>query len=164
MDTPEERIKIAVQKSGRLTDHSLDLLARCGLKFTQSKDQLFCYGENMPVDLLLVQSDDLDRIDSVLKVVREHGKRVPTLVITAHRDTINEQEQFVHSITMQELLEGNLSWQIVLARSTRQVEQIREHFADADSVLILLQDDPDPDAIASGLALRQVLGATNRPR
>ncbi len=110
------------------------------------------------VDLLLVQSDDLDRIDSVLKVVREHGKRVPTLVITAHRDTINEQEQFVHSITMQELLEGNLSWQIVLARSTRQVEQIREHFADADSVLILLQDDPDPDAIASGLALRQVLG------
>lgn len=59
MNTEEQRIKIAVQKSGRLTDHSLDLLERCGLKFTQSKDQLFCYGENMPVDLLLVRDDDI---------------------------------------------------------------------------------------------------------
>ncbi|ANO51438.1 ATP phosphoribosyltransferase [Woeseia oceani] len=59
MENPEQRIKIAVQKSGRLTDHSLDLLERCGLKFTQSKDQLFCYGENMPVDLLLVRDDDI---------------------------------------------------------------------------------------------------------
>jgi len=59
MDNPEQRIKIAVQKTGRLTDHSLDLLERCGLKFRQSKDQLFCYGENMPVDLLLVRDDDI---------------------------------------------------------------------------------------------------------
>ena len=58
MDTLEQRIKIAVQKNGRLTDHSLDLLERCGLKFTQSKDQLFCYGENMPIDILLVRDDD----------------------------------------------------------------------------------------------------------
>jgi len=59
MDTSEQRIKIALQKTGRLTDHSLDLLERCGLKFTQSKDQLFCYGENMPIDLLLVRDDDI---------------------------------------------------------------------------------------------------------
>jgi len=59
MDTSNQRIKIAVQKNGRLTDHSLDLLERCGLKFIQSKDQLFCYGENMPIDLLLVRDDDI---------------------------------------------------------------------------------------------------------
>ena len=59
MDTPEQRIKIAVQKTGRLTDHSIDLLERCGLKVTKSKDQLICYGENMPVDLLLVRDDDI---------------------------------------------------------------------------------------------------------
>ncbi len=64
MDTPEQRVKIAVQKTGRLTDHSLDLLERCGLKFTQSKDQLFCYGENMPVDLLLVRDDDIPELVS----------------------------------------------------------------------------------------------------
>lgn len=59
MEISKQRIKIAVQKAGRLTDHSLDLLERCGLKFTQSKDQLFCYGENMPVDVLLVRDDDI---------------------------------------------------------------------------------------------------------
>ena len=59
METPEQRIKIAVQKTGRLTDHSIDLLERCGLKLTRSKDQLICYGENMPIDLLLVRDDDI---------------------------------------------------------------------------------------------------------
>lgn len=59
METSDRRIKIAVQKSGRLTDKSLDLLERCGLKFTKSKDQLFCIGKNMPVDLLLVRDDDI---------------------------------------------------------------------------------------------------------
>jgi ATP phosphoribosyltransferase len=59
VETQEQRIKIAVQKSGRLTDHSIDLLGRCGLKLTQSKDQLFLYGENMPIDLLLVRDDDI---------------------------------------------------------------------------------------------------------
>ena len=59
MGDSQQRIKIAVQKSGRLTEHSLDLLERCGVKFRQSKDQLFCFGENMPVDLLLVRDDDI---------------------------------------------------------------------------------------------------------
>ena len=59
MDTSEQRIRIAVQKTGRLTDHSIDLLERCGLKLTRSKDQLICYGENMPIDLLLVRDDDI---------------------------------------------------------------------------------------------------------
>ena len=38
------------------------------------------------------------------------------------------------------------------------VERIRAHFARAARVLILMQDDPDPDAIASALALKTVLG------
>ncbi len=59
MEHSAQRIKIAVQKKGRLTDHSIDLLERCGLKVTKSKDQLICYGENMPIDLLLVRDDDI---------------------------------------------------------------------------------------------------------
>jgi ATP phosphoribosyltransferase len=59
MEPVEQRIKVAVQKTGRLTDHSIDLLERCGLKLTRSKDQLICYGENMPIDLLLVRDDDI---------------------------------------------------------------------------------------------------------
>ncbi len=60
--TTDSRIKIAVQKSGRLTDHSLELLVRCGLSYSRGKDQLICYGENMPVDVLLVRDDDIPRL------------------------------------------------------------------------------------------------------
>lgn len=56
---PNNRIKIAVQKSGRLTDHSLDLLSRCGLKYSKGRDQLICFGENLPIDVLLVRDDDI---------------------------------------------------------------------------------------------------------
>lgn len=54
-----QRLRIAVQKSGRLTDLSLDLLTRCGLKLSRGKDQLMCYGENMPLDVLFVRDDDI---------------------------------------------------------------------------------------------------------
>jgi ATP phosphoribosyltransferase len=54
-----ERLRIAMQKSGRLADVSQDLLARCGLKFRQSRDKLFCFGESLPIDLLLVRDDDI---------------------------------------------------------------------------------------------------------
>jgi ATP phosphoribosyltransferase len=53
------RLKIAIQKSGRLTDSSLELLQQCGLKFSRGKDQLMCYGENMPLDVLFVRDDDI---------------------------------------------------------------------------------------------------------
>jgi ATP phosphoribosyltransferase len=57
--TDEPRLKIAVQKSGRLTDASLDLLTRCGLKLSRGKDQLIGFGENMPLDVLFVRDDDI---------------------------------------------------------------------------------------------------------
>ena len=55
----EQRLRVAIQKSGRLTDHSLELLVRCGLKYSRGKDQLLCFGENMPLDVLLVRDDDI---------------------------------------------------------------------------------------------------------
>jgi ATP phosphoribosyltransferase len=60
--TTDSRIKIAVQKSGRLTEHSLELLVRCGFRYSRGNDQLICYGENMPVDVLLVRDDDIPRL------------------------------------------------------------------------------------------------------
>src|SRR3984885_5709743 len=55
----DSRLKLAVQKSGRLTDPSLDLLSRCGLKLSRGKDQLMGFGENMPLDVLFVRDDDI---------------------------------------------------------------------------------------------------------
>ena len=56
------RIKVAIQKSGRLSEHSLALLQSCGLRFARSKDKLYWYGKDFPVDLLLVRDDDIPRM------------------------------------------------------------------------------------------------------
>ena len=52
--------------------------------------------------------------------------------------------------------------QPALERATQRAraERLRAHFYDAARVLILMQDDPDPDAIASALALKTLLGRT----
>ena len=55
----ETRLRLAVQKSGRLTEPSLDLLHRVGLNLSRGKDQLFGFGENMPLDILFVRDDDI---------------------------------------------------------------------------------------------------------
>ena len=54
-----DRLRVAIQKSGRLAEPARDLLASCGLTWRESRDKLFCYGESLPVDLLLVRDDDI---------------------------------------------------------------------------------------------------------
>lgn len=56
------RIRVAIQKSGRLSDSSLELLQSCGLRFARSKDKLYWYGKDFPIDLLLVRDDDIPRL------------------------------------------------------------------------------------------------------
>jgi ATP phosphoribosyltransferase len=54
-----ERVRIGLQKSGRISDLSFTLLKNCGLHIDRSKDQLFCRVKELPIDLLLVRDDDI---------------------------------------------------------------------------------------------------------
>ena len=54
-----DRLRIAIQKNGRLSEPARALLASSGLSWRESRDKLFCYGESLPVDLLLVRDDDI---------------------------------------------------------------------------------------------------------
>ncbi|NNC36966.1 MAG: ATP phosphoribosyltransferase [Acidimicrobiales bacterium] len=54
-----DRLRIAVQKKGRLADDSFDMLKKCGLRFSVRGDGLLARVKNMPVDLLLVRDDDI---------------------------------------------------------------------------------------------------------
>ncbi len=56
------RLRIAVQKSGRLSEDSLELLKKCGITFSHSKDRLFCFGRTFPLDLLFVRDDDIPQL------------------------------------------------------------------------------------------------------
>lgn len=58
----QPRLRVAIQKSGRLSERSQLLLRNCGLRFARSKDKLFWFGQDFPVDLLLVRDDDIPRM------------------------------------------------------------------------------------------------------
>ena len=59
MTPVRDRLRVAIQKNGRLSDPARALLSSCGLSWRESPDKLFCYGESAPVDLLLVRDDDI---------------------------------------------------------------------------------------------------------
>jgi len=59
---PTDRLRLAVQKSGRLSTDSLDLLGRCGIKVKAPKEKLLLHSENFPVDILFVRDDDIPQL------------------------------------------------------------------------------------------------------
>lgn len=58
-----KKIRIAVQKSGRLSEDSLALFKECGLEFDNSMGQsrLLCEARNFPLELLFLRDDDIPR-------------------------------------------------------------------------------------------------------
>ncbi len=59
MTSDNNRLRIAIQKGGRLSDESKKLLKAMGVKFSTSDRRLIAHSTNMPVDLLLVRDDDI---------------------------------------------------------------------------------------------------------
>ncbi len=55
----QTRLEIAVQKSGRLLDGSLELLKECGVRINNGKDQLKVQSSNFPVDVLYLRNSDI---------------------------------------------------------------------------------------------------------
>ncbi|MDF7669727.1 ATP phosphoribosyltransferase [Orbaceae bacterium ESL0721] len=53
------RLRIAMQKSGRLSDESKKLFAKCGIKINLQEQRLIAFAENMPIDILRVRDDDI---------------------------------------------------------------------------------------------------------
>jgi ATP phosphoribosyltransferase len=52
-------LRIAIQKSGRLQEGSLELLKESGLSFSNGKDQLKTLARNFPVEVLFLRDDDI---------------------------------------------------------------------------------------------------------
>ncbi len=52
-------LRIAIQKSGRLQEGSLQLLKETGLSFSNGKDQLKAQARNFPVEILFLRDDDI---------------------------------------------------------------------------------------------------------
>ena len=53
------KIKIAIQKSGRLNEDSLNLLKDCGISIDNGKDQLKAEARNFPLEVLYLRNGDI---------------------------------------------------------------------------------------------------------
>jgi ATP phosphoribosyltransferase len=59
MFVDETRLHLAIQKSGRLSDYSRELLREAGLRIQNGKNSLAARVENFPIDLMFVRDDDI---------------------------------------------------------------------------------------------------------
>jgi ATP phosphoribosyltransferase len=84
----KERLKIAVQKSGRLHDGSLSLLRECGITIDNGGDQLIASARDYRADFLFLRNSDIPQYleDGVAdlailgeNVVIESGKKVEVI-------------------------------------------------------------------------------------
>jgi nanoRNase/pAp phosphatase (c-di-AMP/oligoRNAs hydrolase) len=137
-----------------------------------------------------VIAGDPRRTDTYLKadlgpgtcvIIEDNGRRSPRRVLQAVQDaggtliyvlgigtgSTEKRAEELHAefpeavyLSMSELFGGPLLTEFSRSLTRARVQQYQRYFADADRVLILLHNDPDPDALASGLALRNILRRT----
>ncbi|MEA5062552.1 MAG: ATP phosphoribosyltransferase, partial [Petrimonas sp.] len=54
-----EKLKIAIQKTGRLSEKSLQLLDECGIKVSNGDRKLKTEARNFPMEVLFLRDDDI---------------------------------------------------------------------------------------------------------
>lgn len=54
-----EKLKIAIQKSGRLSEDSIALLKQCGMSFSGAGNKLIAAVSNFPMEILFLRDDDI---------------------------------------------------------------------------------------------------------
>lgn len=117
-----------------------------------------------PSTCLIVEDNGRRSLKRVVEAMRAAGGTLIYVLMTgATTRRADELRAVVPEVTVFSL--GELAGPALLTELGRsmtraRVQQYQRYFADADRVLILLHNDPDPDAMASGLALRNLLRRT----
>ena len=118
-----------------------------------------------PSTCVIIEDKGERSLKKVLEAVRDAGGALVYVLAvgaagTKRSDDLHEQFPDVVYLSMSELFGGPLLTEFSRSLTRARVQQYQRYFSDADRVLILLHNDPDPDAMASGLALRNVLRRT----
>jgi nanoRNase/pAp phosphatase (c-di-AMP/oligoRNAs hydrolase) len=117
-----------------------------------------------PSTCVIIEDNGKRSLKKILDAVRDAGG---TLVYVLGLGASGKRAEDLHAecpdvsyLAMAELFGGPLLTEFSRSLTRARVQQYQRYFSDADRVLILLHNDPDPDAMASGLALRTVLHRT----
>src|SRR5476649_2010107 len=119
-----------------------------------------------PSTCVIIEDNGKRSLKKILEAVRDASGTLTYMLGIGAATTTNRAEEFhaefpdVSYLSMSELFGGPLLTEFSRSLTRARVQQYQRYFSDADRVLILLHHDPDPDAMASGLALRNVLRRT----
>ena len=119
-----------------------------------------------PATCVIVEDDGRHSLRRILQAISDAGATlVYVLAVTGQGKSSRTDEwrtEFpdVFPISLSGLLKNSLLTALGRSLTRARVQQYQRYFSDADRVLILLHNDPDPDAMASGLALRSLLHRT----
>src|SRR3989475_6774901 len=114
------------------------------------------------VDQVIIFVREAEVRDSICRVLRNLDSGLSIVSLTPDKNGAKESEDaFFRQLQLADVFEEFCSSQLLDTLNRKKVERIRSLFGEK-KVHILLQHDPDPDAIGSALALRELLGR-NRP-
>ncbi len=119
-----------------------------------------------PSTCVIIEDNGKRSLRKTLEAVRDAGGTLVYILGIGVAATAKRAEEFhaefpdVAYLSMSELFGGPLLTEFSRSLTRARVQQYQRYFSDADRVLIVLHNDPDPDAMASGLALRNVLRRT----
>src|SRR5207244_3155341 len=118
-----------------------------------------------PGTCVIVEDSGRRSVKKILAAVRDAGVTLVYVLFTG-AGALKREEEFhsefpdVTYLAMSELFGGPLLTEFSRSLTRARVQQYQRYFNDADRILIMLHNDPDPDAMASGLALRNILRRT----
>ncbi|HVT49383.1 MAG TPA: DHH family phosphoesterase [Vicinamibacterales bacterium] len=119
-----------------------------------------------PNTCVIVEDNGRRGLKKVLGAIRDAGGSLLYLLHVGDPPARKVQEELravvpeITHLDLAELLSPTLTTELGRSLTRARVQQYQRYFADADRVLILLHNEPDPDALAAGLALRNVLRRT----
>ena len=118
-----------------------------------------------PSTCFIVQNNGRRGVRKTLAAIRDAGGTLVYVLHTGPRnlraaEILKADFPEITDIELSELIRPTLVTELSRSMTRARVQQYQRYFADADRVLILLHNDPDPDALASGLALRNLLRRT----
>lgn len=127
------------------------------VSFTNEKERLVKELHPGPDTCFVISIKNHTVLSGILKVISRNFPYQPVLVIEENGITMPEQLS-AKLVRPSSIFTDLCLPKIEEAFIKRHVQHIKDLFANKDKILLLIQTDPDPDAIASALAFRHLIG------
>jgi nanoRNase/pAp phosphatase (c-di-AMP/oligoRNAs hydrolase) len=148
---PNEKIARRIRRQGGKARHG-DLL----------KEETYKKIKLRHVDQAVVFVRDADYQQAVCRLLRQLDKNVSIVSLISEKNgKKNDREPedpLLRNLQLADIFEEFCAVQLLDTLNIKKVERIRSLFGEGEKIHILLQHDPDPDAIGGALALRELLG------